>query len=318
MPTRVGDHRAAGVVGDRRAGEINRDQDRRPPRRPGDGNVVGCRCRRRPSCRPPASRTAGRRAYAFRPRLAGEQPLREMPRDPADSASPTRRRCMSPSMALGVVVSRGSPGAASLSAVSIGRAVSARRPSCAHRRSRPPVHRNWPASGCPPCCRSASPPPRRCPPPTCRGPDMILGDRRIGNEVLVGKNDAAIELFLAAIDARQDERGSEEFEGAAEREALVAAVAGAAAARRVEHRHAQAAAVAAFESASAEPASLAKAGSVSREAANIVRRAIEAGMVFSVLGRRLLPTRIWRGVGMSKAPAPIEFTSDSTTSAPMR
>ena len=79
------------------------------------------------------------------------------------------------------------------------------------------------------------------------GPDMILGDRRIGDEILVGEDDAAIQPFLAAIDARKHQRGGEELEGAGEREALVAAVTGCPAARRVERRHTEATAVSAFE-----------------------------------------------------------------------
>ncbi len=76
---------------------------------------------------------------------------------------------------------------------------------------------------------------------------MLLGHRRIGDEVLVGEDDAAIELFLAAIDPRQDEGRGQELEGAAQREELVDAMPDAATACRIERRHAQPSAVAALE-----------------------------------------------------------------------
>jgi hypothetical protein len=76
---------------------------------------------------------------------------------------------------------------------------------------------------------------------------VILGDRRISDEILGREDDTAIQPFVAAIDACKHRRRSEKLEGAAKREALVAAPTGLAAARRVERRHTQAAAVVAFE-----------------------------------------------------------------------
>jgi hypothetical protein len=76
---------------------------------------------------------------------------------------------------------------------------------------------------------------------------MFLGGRRVGDEIARGKDDAAVESLFAAIDAGQHQGRRQELEGAAHREALVAPIGDAPAARRVEHRHAEAAAMAPFE-----------------------------------------------------------------------
>ena len=67
------------------------------------------------------------------------------------------------------------------------------------------------------------------------------------NEVLVGEDDTPIELFLAALDSRQDERSCQRFERAAQREELIGTVPDVASAYRSERRHAQATTVAALE-----------------------------------------------------------------------
>jgi hypothetical protein len=76
---------------------------------------------------------------------------------------------------------------------------------------------------------------------------MVLGHRRIGDEVLAGEDDASIELLFAPIDSCQDEGCGKRLEGAAKRKDLVASTTDAATARRIQRRHTQPSAVAAFE-----------------------------------------------------------------------
>jgi len=77
--------------------------------------------------------------------------------------------------------------------------------------------------------------------------DMLLRRRGIGDEVALGIDDAAAEAFLPAVNAQKHERGRQELERAAEREALIAALADQLAACAVEDGDAKPAAMPALQ-----------------------------------------------------------------------
>ena len=63
--------------------------------------------------------------------------------------------------------------------------------------------------------------------------------RRIVHDVLAPYVDGAVEIFLPSIDPREDRRGGEQLEGAAQGKPLVAAVRGLKARTRVDNRDAE-------------------------------------------------------------------------------
>jgi hypothetical protein len=142
-------------------------------------------------------------------------------------------------IAVGVVVSRGSPGTASFSSGSIRSSRVTLSPSVRVKAVRP----------CGTAEGSEQEIARRVVAQRDRGVaqlgerhaggDMLLGRRRIGDEVLRVIADAPVELLLAGIVAREHGRAGEQLERAAQREALVGAMTRTATIARVQHRDAE-------------------------------------------------------------------------------
>ena len=150
------------------------------------------------------------------------------------------------------------------------------------------------------------------------GFDMILGDRRISDEILGREDDTAIEPLVAAIDARQHQGRGEELEGAGHREALIAAPAGPAAARRVERRHPQATANSALKVGKHCTGVIGQSRQRQQRTGKYRAARNRSRNGFLRRGARLRTPRIWRGVGTTRSPAAIETAVGSTTRAPMR
>ena len=120
----------------------------------------------------------------------------------AESASPKRIFCMSPSMAAGVVVSRGSPGRASLSAGSLRSSRVCVSPSARGSASGRPGRRSSRASGSPAVLSlrvtaASQSLGQRQPVPA----DVLSGDGRCSHQVALAEDDAAVQPLLLLVDA---------------------------------------------------------------------------------------------------------------------
>ena len=225
--------------------EIDRHQHRTASGRPQNRDVVGGAVIARAGFVADAPVLRQLRAQPRAAGLVGREPGQQLrSRRRATNARPAASSRRLPSIALGVVVSRGSPGVASLS---VGSLRSSRvMPS-------PRLRANAVTAAGPPKLASSrlaavlSLSVMRRLAQLGDAHARVAGEfasvparaRRIRHEVAFGKHHAPLQVFLAAIHARQYGARRQQFEGAAHRKALVRAQAGVQAGRRIDDRYAQ-------------------------------------------------------------------------------